>query len=62
MVRLRKKGLKEFDVSNERLALRSGIENEIENIMKKNGFRQVQETKKSDWNRSIQLYERIQDG
>jgi hypothetical protein len=58
MVRLRKAGLPEFDVSSQRLTLRARIEDEIDTIMRANHFQRVQQTTKTEWNRSTHLYER----
>lgn len=41
MVRLRKMGLEELDVSSERLKLRSHIEQEIDKILVENSFSRV---------------------
>lgn len=59
MVRLRKAGLPELDVSSQRLTLRARIEDEIDTIMRANHFQSVQQTTKTEWNRSIRLYERF---
>mmetsp|Transcript_28121 Transcript_28121/g.39552 ORF Transcript_28121/g.39552 Transcript_28121/m.39552 type:complete len:278 (+) Transcript_28121:80-913(+) len=70
MIRLRKMGRTELDVSNDRLKLRQNIEEEIDKIMNSNCFFRVQmdenDNGKSDpertkWNRALQLYERSTD-
>ena len=58
MVRLKKQGLERFDVSTERLQLRSNIENHIDTIMQSNYFYKVESTGSTKWNRRITLYER----
>ena len=58
MIRLRKKGVAEFDISFDRLKLRSNIEEEIDKIMTECGFEAVEQSERTDWNRSIRLYER----
>jgi hypothetical protein len=60
MVRLRKKGLPEFDVSSERLKFRLRIEVKIDKIMNECNFQRVKETERTEWNRSLRLYERIE--
>jgi hypothetical protein len=60
-VRLRKQGLGALDVSTERLKLRARIEEEIDKILSDNHFSKVDiTTNRTEWNRSIRLYERIQ--
>jgi hypothetical protein len=60
-VRLRKQGLGALDVSTERLKLRARIEEEIDKILSDNHFVKVDiTTNRTEWNRSIRLYERIQ--
>lgn len=58
MVRLRKKGVPEFDISSERLKSRLRIEDEIDEIMNECNFERVKETERTEWNRSLRLYER----
>jgi SAM-dependent methyltransferase len=62
-MRLRKLGQPDFDVSSDRLKLRSNIEEEIDKILKEQSFRRVQleetDPDKTKWNRSLRLYERI---
>jgi hypothetical protein len=58
MVRLRKKGAPEFDISSERLQFRPRIEDEIDKMMNECNFQRVKETERTEWNRSLRLYER----
>ena len=58
MVRLRKKGVPEFDISSDRLKFRLRIEDEIDEIMSECNFQRVKETERTEWNRSLRLYER----
>jgi hypothetical protein len=58
LVRLRKMGRPEFDVTSERLHWRPTIEEEIQKTLEACGFRRVEETtSRTTWNREIQLYE-----
>lgn len=73
MIRLRKMGQPEFDVSSERLTLRPNIEDEIDKIMQEHSFRRVVDPccgcadaegppiqiERTAWNRSLWLYERV---
>lgn len=74
MVRLRKMGLPELDVSTDRLRLRPRIEEEVETILQQNSFRRVTEfglpadgreedteAQKTNWHRSVHLYQRISE-
>jgi SAM-dependent methyltransferase len=62
-MRLRKLGQPDFDVSSDRLKLRSNIEEEIDKILVEQSFQHVQpeetDTDKTKWNRSLRLYERV---
>lgn len=60
MIRLRKMGRPEFNVSSDRLKLRRNIEKEIDAILQSAGFNRVSfsSEQKTEWNRSLELYER----
>lgn len=53
-------GRQELDVSAERLKLRPNIEQEIDSILKSNGFKKIafSSSEKTQWNRTLELYER----
>lgn len=66
--RLRRLGLPPLDVSNERLRLRPTIEDAIEDIMKEfhfervelaNGMKSERVETKTQWNRPLRLYQRV---
>lgn len=58
MIRLRKLGRPEFDVSSERLTLRPNLEQAIDKILQEAGFERVNVgTPKTTWNRTLVLYE-----
>jgi hypothetical protein len=61
-IRLKKQGSPiVLDVSTERLQLRVNIEHEIDAIVASHGFQRVTITAmgRTEWNRSIRLYERV---
>lgn len=62
MVRLRKLGRPELDVSANRLELRNNVADAIDSIVTKCGFQRVDlkelNSSTTCWNRSLQLYER----
>lgn len=67
MIRLRKMGRPELNVSSERLKWRPKLEQEMEATLKEHSFHRVELNKdgeggdgavKTSWNRSIQLYEK----
>ena len=66
-VRLRKMGRPEIDVSSSTLKMRNDIENEVEKVVTRCGFRRVkleledggENSDRTAWNRTLQLYRRI---
>ena len=59
MIRLRKMGRPELDVSSEKLQWRPKLDEEIEKTLNRYSFYQVKKDKeRTSWNRSIHLYEK----